>query len=77
MLAVLQSIVGDQAMAYFAIDRVEDLGDRDAAVVNLKRMIQQSLDRGPATTPERSLPSTPSQAPVPPPTTAPEGEVLY
>jgi hypothetical protein len=81
MLAVLHTIDGDEAMAYFAIDRAAELGDGDRAVANLKSMLQQSLDRAPSQpaptpVPVPQLQSAP-EVQGPAPSTAPASEVLY
>jgi tetratricopeptide (TPR) repeat protein len=77
MLAVLHTIDGNDAMAYFAIDRAVDIGDRDVASGNLKRMIQQSLDREPVQPITPSPLPTPTPSPIEQPASQPADGVLY
>jgi tetratricopeptide (TPR) repeat protein len=48
MIAALRYLTGDEAMAYFSIDRAMEAGDRDVSAVNLKAVIRNALDRGPS-----------------------------
>jgi tetratricopeptide (TPR) repeat protein len=58
LIAALRVIKGDYAMAYFAIDKVIERGDSDAAAQNLKRVAQAALEKAPS----ESVPATPSPA---------------
>jgi tetratricopeptide (TPR) repeat protein len=44
MVAALRYLAGEEALAYFAIDRVTDRGYNDASDVNLKAVIQATID---------------------------------
>jgi tetratricopeptide (TPR) repeat protein len=65
MLAALHYIDGNDSMAYFAIDRGIDLGDRDLSSVNLKTIIQNSLNARPIDSSEPLPAQAPEPAPAP------------